>query len=193
VAGRAPRWFLAWHIFRPAGRGIMSLRNVAWLSTEYFALYSRRSLLTQLMIVICINFMLCQDVDFEMASRYAHTIQIYIYIYIYIYIRVLTHITGAVIIQFRRGSSIIAWRRTCYTSGMITIEIVFKKIKVNRTYTSVVHFIPSPQQSVRAHHVFVIFCSLFGSSDRLCGLVVRVLGNRSGGPGSIPGTTKKKK
>jgi hypothetical protein len=30
------------------------------------------------------------------------------------------------------------------------------------------------------------------SSDSLCGLVVRVLGYRSGGPGSIPGTTKKK-
>jgi hypothetical protein len=28
--------------------------------------------------------------------------------------------------------------------------------------------------------------------DRLCGLVVRVLGSRSGGPGSIPGTTRKK-
>jgi hypothetical protein len=31
-----------------------------------------------------------------------------------------------------------------------------------------------------------------GRMDRLCGLVVRVLGYRSGGPGSIPGTTKKK-
>jgi hypothetical protein len=29
-------------------------------------------------------------------------------------------------------------------------------------------------------------------SDRLCAIVVRVLGYRSGGPGSIPGTTKKK-
>jgi hypothetical protein len=29
--------------------------------------------------------------------------------------------------------------------------------------------------------------------DRLCDLVVRVLGYRSGGPGSIPGTTRKKK
>jgi hypothetical protein len=29
--------------------------------------------------------------------------------------------------------------------------------------------------------------------DRLCGLVVRVLGYRSGSPGSIPGTTRKKK
>jgi hypothetical protein len=26
--------------------------------------------------------------------------------------------------------------------------------------------------------------------DRLCGLVVRVFGYRSGGPGSIPGTTR---
>jgi hypothetical protein len=30
------------------------------------------------------------------------------------------------------------------------------------------------------------------TSDRVCGLVVRVLGYRSGGPGSIPGTTRKK-
>jgi hypothetical protein len=29
--------------------------------------------------------------------------------------------------------------------------------------------------------------------DSLCGLVVRVLGYRSEGPGSIPGTTRKKK
>jgi hypothetical protein len=29
--------------------------------------------------------------------------------------------------------------------------------------------------------------------DRLCGLVVRVLGYRSGGPGSIPSDTRKKK
>jgi hypothetical protein len=28
--------------------------------------------------------------------------------------------------------------------------------------------------------------------DRLCGLVIRVLGYRSGCPGSIPGTTRKK-
>jgi hypothetical protein len=30
------------------------------------------------------------------------------------------------------------------------------------------------------------------NNDRLCGLVVRVLGYRSGGPGSIPSTTRKK-
>jgi hypothetical protein len=31
------------------------------------------------------------------------------------------------------------------------------------------------------------------SGDRLCGLVIRVLGYRSGGPGSIPDTTRKRK
>jgi hypothetical protein len=39
----------------------------------------------------------------------------------------------------------------------------------------------------------VKFFFLIRIIDRLCGLVVRVLGYRSGGPGSIPGTTKKKK
>jgi hypothetical protein len=34
---------------------------------------------------------------------------------------------------------------------------------------------------------------LMMTMDRLCGLVVRVLGYRSGGPGLIPGTTRKKK
>jgi hypothetical protein len=29
-------------------------------------------------------------------------------------------------------------------------------------------------------------------NDRLCGLVVRILGYRYGGPGSIPDTTRKK-
>jgi hypothetical protein len=36
---------------------------------------------------------------------------------------------------------------------------------------------------------FILVLMLF---DRLCGLVARVLGYRSGGPGSIPGTTRKK-
>jgi hypothetical protein len=39
----------------------------------------------------------------------------------------------------------------------------------------------------------LIFQNVTGRLDRLCGLVVRVLGYRSGGPGSIPGTTRKKK
>jgi hypothetical protein len=32
----------------------------------------------------------------------------------------------------------------------------------------------------------------YSQGDRLCGLVDRVLGYRSAGPGSIPGTTRKK-
>jgi hypothetical protein len=42
-----------------------------------------------------------------------------------------------------------------------------------------------------------VVCRLFFTygpfCDRLCGLVVRVLGYRSGGPVSIPGTARKKK
>jgi hypothetical protein len=37
-----------------------------------------------------------------------------------------------------------------------------------------------------------ISIQLLHFGDRLCGLVVRVLGYRSGGPGSISGTTRKK-
>jgi hypothetical protein len=35
----------------------------------------------------------------------------------------------------------------------------------------------------------LVYVSIY--NDRLCGLVVRVLGYRSGGPGSVPGTAKK--
>jgi hypothetical protein len=44
---------------------------------------------------------------------------------------------------------------------------------------------------------FFTFSNLFAicidTFDSLCGLVVRVLGYRSGGPGSIHGTTRKRK
>jgi hypothetical protein len=53
-------------------------------------------------------------------------------------------------------------------------------------------------QSIAFTRVFFVvpitreICGFVVSSlDRLCGLVVRVLGYRSGGPGSIPGTTRK--
>jgi hypothetical protein len=36
------------------------------------------------------------------------------------------------------------------------------------------------------------FTPMSVTRDRLCGLVVRVLGYRSGGPGLIPGITRKK-
>jgi hypothetical protein len=44
-------------------------------------------------------------------------------------------------------------------------------------------------------HILILILYFFDISfvkDRFCGLVVRVLGYRSGGPGSIPGTTRKR-
>jgi hypothetical protein len=43
------------------------------------------------------------------------------------------------------------------------------------------------------HDTIEIVMNGISLKDRLCGLVVRVLGYRSGGPGSIPGTIRKKK
>jgi hypothetical protein len=43
--------------------------------------------------------------------------------------------------------------------------------------------------SYRSHDIGYNIC--WNRTGRLCGLAVRVLGYRSGGPGSIPGTTKK--
>jgi hypothetical protein len=42
----------------------------------------------------------------------------------------------------------------------------------------------------RCLYIISLLCNR--APDRLCGLVVRVVGHRSGGPGSIPGTTRKK-
>jgi hypothetical protein len=50
--------------------------------------------------------------------------------------------------------------------------------------TTVVHTGPKSETSILLNMALPV--------DRLCGLVVRVLGYRSGGPGSIPGTTRKK-
>jgi hypothetical protein len=47
-------------------------------------------------------------------------------------------------------------------------------------------------KTVIQKEVFVVFIKLLSWNERLGGLVVRVLGYRSGGPGSIPSTTKKK-
>jgi hypothetical protein len=54
----------------------------------------------------------------------------------------------------------------------------------------VLNFKTASTYVVFVHCIFLPTLVIF---DRLCGLVVRVLGYRSGGPGSIPGTAKKKK
>jgi hypothetical protein len=48
-------------------------------------------------------------------------------------------------------------------------------------------------KSIQPQNVLKLISRTVLISNRLCGLVVTVLGYRSGGPGSIPGTTKKKK
>jgi hypothetical protein len=48
------------------------------------------------------------------------------------------------------------------------------------------------EQSFAFTAIFRINMKLHLMMDRLCGLVVTVLGYRFGGPGSIPGTTIKK-
>jgi hypothetical protein len=50
--------------------------------------------------------------------------------------------------------------------------------------------LPLARHSITQPVSFEILCL---TDDRLCGLMVRVLSYRSGGPGSIPGTTRKKK
>jgi hypothetical protein len=54
-----------------------------------------------------------------------------------------------------------------------------------------VKFLQSTFQVFSLYHIPHV--SEFQGNNRLCGLVVRVLGYRSGGPGLIPGTTRKKK
>jgi hypothetical protein len=46
-----------------------------------------------------------------------------------------------------------------------------------------------PEDGILCKGIIILFINL----DRLCGVVVRVLGYRSGGSGSIPGTTRKRK
>jgi hypothetical protein len=46
-------------------------------------------------------------------------------------------------------------------------------------------------KTLKADILNINFVALIMLVDRLCGLVVRVLGYRSGGPGSIIGTAKK--
>jgi hypothetical protein len=67
------------------------------------------------------------------------------------------------------------------TVGVFGVEILFYESELKAW---------SVQSAQISKHL--IFSNLLQSPDRLCGLVVRVLGYRSGGPGSIPGTTRKK-
>jgi hypothetical protein len=74
-------------------------------------------------------------------------------------------------------------------------------VKEPTVCTVFIHFVPlSNISSIDLFHLKTenlannaLFRNISNRKDLLCGLVVRVLGYRSGGPGSIPGTTRKKK
>jgi hypothetical protein len=77
----------------------------------------------------------------------------------------------------------------CYETDSVLLAICMVAVAVKVMFKYCSRFfgcksnpIPSP--------FFIYIVNLI---DRLCGLVVRVLGYRSGGPSSIPGTTRKKK
>jgi hypothetical protein len=53
-------------------------------------------------------------------------------------------------------------------------------------------FMYSAERQCRKNNLFFFFWRSFIRTDRFCGLLGRVLGYRSRGPGSIPGTTRKK-
>jgi hypothetical protein len=63
-------------------------------------------------------------------------------------------------------------------------------------YMPRVHFGLSKVQNSMTVYFMCIYIYIYiereRERDHLCGLVVIVLGYRSGGPGSIPGTTRKK-
>jgi hypothetical protein len=81
---------------------------------------------------------------------------------------------------------------------MYGIEVVEKTQGSHNVYCTFLYQIPSCEIIKQREYLLVFsnnlrtygqFRSNLVLADRLCGLVVRVLGYRSGGPGSIPGTT----
>jgi hypothetical protein len=87
----------------------------------------------------------------------------------------------------RRNARGIAWGFSfrlidACTVSSITCQVMFKGNRIIEA-----------QPMVMCSDCRNIFGRTLHEQDRLCGLVVRVLGYRSGGPGSIPGTSKRKK
>jgi hypothetical protein len=85
-------------------------------------------------------------------------------------------------------------RRRIVTTAQAGVELRFQ-IHTQLVFTSISAAIPPCIDKLSV--VFSALPNRYRDSssswpDRLCGLVVRVLGYRSGGQGSIPGTTKKK-
>jgi hypothetical protein len=74
----------------------------------------------------------------------------------------------------------------------VNISVVISVQRQCRKEGTFVTIAQCPTVASECSSVTVFFLFSLNYNDRLCGLAVRVLGYRSGGPGSIPGTTRKK-
>jgi hypothetical protein len=77
------------------------------------------------------------------------------------------------------------WNSIYFLTSVISLILSLKNLKSRHSFIKT--------KNTVTETFLADFFIVFGLNDRLCGLVVRVLGYRSGGPGSIPGITRKKK
>jgi hypothetical protein len=102
-----------------------------------------------------------------------------------------------------RHVSWVAERLLAYQTQLCAIKLVASLILVPASSQSLTrrrHFVQfnrklSEYKNETQTYLYSVnsdFYLISANLDRLCGLVVRVLDYRSGGPGSIPGTNKKK-
>jgi hypothetical protein len=82
---------------------------------------------------------------------------------------------------------------TLYSVTSVVLRILVYVACNTFTLTYITHNVIQSGPRDTADLTQVKYYTVLTYSDRLCGLVVRVLGYRSGGPGSIPDTTRKKK
>jgi hypothetical protein len=78
--------------------------------------------------------------------------------------------------------------RALSTAGLLECKANKQKAILELIAVSVRKSPPLSPPVRQVKRIVTIYCML----DRLCGLVVRVPGYRSGGPGSIPSTARKK-
>jgi hypothetical protein len=76
---------------------------------------------------------------------------------------------------------------------VVSFLLAFPELTYTRSSSPLFVLQAPPTHLIFLHLIILIILGEEYKLDRVCGLVVRVLGYRSGGPGSIPGTTREKK
>jgi hypothetical protein len=87
------------------------------------------------------------------------------------------------------------WRRDQVTRLGKTLDgllVYGTGISITDRIVEFLDFVHRPEFEITRRSKVSVIGYVFFFRDRLCGLVVRVLGYRSGGPGSIPDTIRKK-